>query len=56
MCICWIPAWFGRDKQLDYADYLDAQTGILDDKRFTAELSDPTRTMMGPDQFSWLQQ
>ncbi|WP_394205119.1 alkaline phosphatase D family protein [Shewanella waksmanii] len=45
----------GRDKQLDYADYLDPATGRIDAQRFSADVSSSTRTMLGADQLQWLQ-
>lgn len=44
-----------RDKQLDYADYLNPATGSIDEAGFTAAVSDPNRTMLGAEQLSWLQ-
>ncbi len=43
-----------RHKQLDYANYLTA-TG-LDAARFSADLTDSNRTLLGRTQFTWLAQ
>ena len=43
-----------RDRQLDYADYRDAQTGQLDSERFTADLSSVDRSLLGDSQLAWL--
>jgi alkaline phosphatase D len=43
----------GRDKQLDYVDYMTS-TGF-NATQFTADLSNPARTLLGTDQRSWLQ-
>ena len=42
-----------RDQQLDYANYITAQG--LDIQRFQADLTSPTRTLMGYAQREWLQ-
>ena len=44
-----------RDKQLDYADYLDAATGAFDGETFMADVTDTQRTMLGQTQLLWLQ-
>ena len=44
----------GRDKQLDYPDFVDAKTGIMDHALFRAKLGDPQRSMVGKPQLSWL--
>lgn len=44
----------GRDEQLDYADYFTASG--LDAAAFAADLSDPTRQLLGATQTTWLQQ
>lgn len=44
-----------RDRQLDYADYLDPASGTLDSTRFLAELTAPTRQLLGAEQTAWLQ-
>ena len=44
----------GRDRQLDYTNYFGPSG--FDAARFTADLSDPSREMMGADQTLWLQQ
>ena len=43
-----------RDRQLEYANYRDAQTGQLDSERFTADLSSADRSLLGDDQLAWL--
>ncbi len=44
-----------RDKQLDYADYMDATTGSFAGERFLADVTSTTRTMLGLTQLLWLQ-
>lgn len=44
-----------RDKQLDYADYMDASTGAFDGERFRADVTSTSRTMLGMTQLLWLQ-
>lgn len=44
-----------RDKQLDYADYMDASTGAFDGERFLADVTSTSRTMLGLTQLLWLQ-
>ncbi len=44
-----------RDKQLDYADYMDPSTGAFDGERFLADVTSTTRTMLGLTQLLWLQ-
>ncbi|MGF1527710.1 MAG: alkaline phosphatase D family protein [Candidatus Competibacterales bacterium] len=44
-----------RDLQLQLTDYLDPATGLVDEARFTADLTDPNRTMLGAEQLGWLQ-
>ncbi|MFB2685353.1 alkaline phosphatase [Shewanella mangrovisoli] len=44
-----------RDKQLDYADYMDASTGAFDGERFLSDVTSTTRTMLGLTQLLWLQ-
>ena len=43
-----------RDRQLEYANYRDAQTGQLDSERFTADLSSADRSLLGDNQLAWL--
>ncbi|MDG5499489.1 alkaline phosphatase D family protein [Marinobacter sp. BGYM27] len=43
----------GRDEQLSYANYLTG-SGI-DSARFTADLTDSNRTMLGAEQLGWVQ-
>lgn len=44
----------GRDEQLDYADYFTAQG--LDAARFTSDMANPARQLMGATQTQWLGQ
>jgi alkaline phosphatase D len=44
----------GRDRQLDYADYRDPQSGEFDRERFGAELGNPERSLLGEEQRRWL--
>ena len=44
-----------RDKQLDYADYIDDATNSMDSARFMADVTSSDRTMLGADQLQWLQ-
>jgi alkaline phosphatase D len=44
----------GRDKQLSYGDYPE-MLASGDSTNFLADLTDTDRTIMGPDQMSWLQ-
>lgn len=43
----------GRDKQLNYADYKNADTGEFDAKAFQTDLLNPQRTMLGKEQKAW---
>ncbi|NVK54541.1 MAG: alkaline phosphatase D family protein [Alteromonadaceae bacterium] len=43
----------GRDKQLNYKDYRDAQSGNFDTDRFKADLLNPNRSIMGKAQADW---
>ncbi|WP_198781010.1 alkaline phosphatase D family protein [Shewanella putrefaciens] len=45
----------GRDKPLDYADYMDATTGAFDGERFRADVTSTSRTLLGLTQLLWLQ-
>ncbi|WMP16849.1 alkaline phosphatase D family protein [Thiothrix lacustris] len=45
----------GRDKQLDYANYIDPITSTFDASTFNANMADPTRQLMGTEQTAWLQ-
>lgn len=47
--------FYGRDEGLDYADFIDPQTGQLDAAAFQAAVGDPSRTMLGTEQLQWLQ-
>ncbi len=44
----------GRDKPLDYGDYLDPATGAFNAAQFQAELTDPNRQLLGAEQTAWL--
>ncbi|MEM8942638.1 MAG: alkaline phosphatase D family protein [Pseudomonadota bacterium] len=44
----------GRDRQLNYRDFVDRETGILDNETFLSELSSPTRSLLGEPQRDWL--
>jgi alkaline phosphatase D len=44
----------GRDKQLSYANYMGAN-GAFDAVKFTTDMSNPTRQLMGAEQTTWLQ-
>ena len=43
----------GRDKQLDYADYITVSG--FDAAGFATDMADPTRSMLGAEQLGWLQ-
>uniref|UniRef100_A0A486XRT3 Phosphodiesterase/alkaline phosphatase D n=1 Tax=Rheinheimera sp. BAL341 TaxID=1708203 RepID=A0A486XRT3_9GAMM len=45
----------GRDQQLDYANYIDPVSGQLDSDGFSADLLQPSRTLLGSEQLQWLQ-
>ncbi|MGF1643453.1 MAG: alkaline phosphatase D family protein [Thiotrichales bacterium] len=45
----------GRDKQLDYADYLDPANGAFNTSAFAAAMADPNRQLLGAEQTAWLQ-
>ncbi|WP_317204368.1 alkaline phosphatase D family protein [Janthinobacterium sp.] len=44
----------GRDKQLNYASYIGAG-GAFDAAKFTSDMANPARQMMGAEQSAWLQ-
>ncbi|MCU0391954.1 MAG: alkaline phosphatase D family protein, partial [Thermoflexibacter sp.] len=44
----------GRDKQLDYADYINPTTGTLNTTTFGAAWLNPNRTILGAEQRTWL--
>ncbi len=44
----------GRDKQLSYASYMGA-SGAFDAAKFTTDMSNPSRQLMGAEQTTWLQ-
>lgn len=43
-----------RDRQLDYADYRDPQSGQMDAEGFAADLSRADRSLLGDSQLAWL--
>ena len=45
----------GRDQQLQYSDYIDPVSGQLDAPRFSADLMQSNRTLLGSEQLQWLQ-
>jgi len=45
----------GRDKPLDYADYMDTTTGEFDGERFRTDVTSTSRTLLGLTQLLWLQ-
>lgn len=45
----------GRDRQLDYADYIDATSGAFDATSFAADMGDTNRQLLGLTQTQWLQ-
>lgn len=47
--------YYGRDQGLEYAQFIDPQTGALDAQAFQAAVGDPSRTMLGTEQLQWLQ-
>ncbi|UJF22632.1 alkaline phosphatase D family protein [Shewanella sp. OMA3-2] len=46
----------GRDKQLDYANYMDPATKAFNSAAFLGDVTDVNRTMLGQSQLLWLQQ
>jgi alkaline phosphatase D len=44
----------GRDKPLSYTDYINPTTGSLNTQTFLAAWQNPTRTLLGSEQKSWL--
>ena len=46
----------GRDKQLDYADYMDPVTKAFNSGAFLGDVTNVNRTMLGQSQLLWLQQ
>ncbi|MFZ6675778.1 alkaline phosphatase D family protein [Undibacterium sp. Xuan67W] len=44
----------GREQQLSYTNYISA-SGAFDAVKFTTDISNPTRQLMGAEQTSWLQ-
>lgn len=47
--------YFGRDELLDYANFIDPNTGQLDGLAFQQAMADPTRSLLGTGQLQWLQ-
>ena len=45
----------GRDRQLDYASYIDPTTGAFDAAGFQADMANPDRQLLGIEQTQWLQ-
>jgi len=45
----------GRDKQLDYADFINPTTGAFDSTAFGQALANPNRQLLGAEQTKWLQ-
>ena len=45
-----------RDEQLEYTDYFDYSTYVLDEITLNADLTDTNRTMIGTEQMTWLQE
>lgn len=45
----------GRDQQLNLSNYIDSATGAFNAPAFTADVSDPNRTLLGGSQLLWLQ-
>ena len=45
----------GREKQLNYEDYFDSETGF-DGQRFRKDIGSPDRTLLGRDQLAWLRE
>lgn len=45
----------GRDRQLDYANYIDPATGVFNSSGFAAAMADPSRQLLGAEQTIWLQ-
>lgn len=43
-----------RDRQLDYADYRDPETGQMNAEDFSADLSRTDRSLLGDSQLAWL--
>jgi alkaline phosphatase D len=43
-----------RDRQLEYRDYVDPETGAMDQDRFRTDLGNPQRSLLGPTQLAWL--
>ncbi|MDO8861056.1 alkaline phosphatase D family protein [Haliea sp. E1-2-M8] len=44
----------GRDRQLEYRDYVDSATGDMDQDRFRHDLGNPERSLLGASQLAWL--
>lgn len=48
--------FIGRDQQLDYANYADADSRQFDYERFQSDLTAFDRSLLGADQRAWLQE
>lgn len=44
----------GRDKQLEYGDYRNTETGEFDTDGFVRDMSDASRSLLGSEQRDWL--
>ncbi len=44
-----------RDKPLDYVDFIDPATQVMDSQKFMAEVTGSERTLLGAEQLQWLQ-
>lgn len=44
----------GRDRQLAFANFVDAETGAMDSQAFASALTAPERSMLGEAQRTWL--
>lgn len=45
-----------RDEQLDYSDYFDYSSNVLDETSFNTDLYETDRNMLGETQLSWLEE
>ncbi len=46
--------YVGRDEQLSYGNYVDADSGQFSHQKFLTELENPARTILGSEQLDWL--
>lgn len=44
----------GRDRQLKYRDYVDAETGAMNQDCLRGDLGNPQRSLLGAAQLAWL--